>query len=340
MTTARPGIPAALARLALLVAAACPPPLAGQAVGAADLHADPHAGRGRILETTRGPAVPAGQGYLVEEIRDGLYWLTDGHYQSLFLTTGAGVIVVDAPRSLAPKLLEAIASVTSEPVTHLVYSHSHADHVAAAGVLPKGITIVGHVLTKRFLEQAKDPARPLPTITFQDDYALEVGSQRLDLHWPGPNHDADNILIHVPRQKVVMMVDVAWPGWVHFHGFGVGDHLPGVLAATEAILGYDFEVFVGGHASRYGNRADVELSRDYFVDVRNAAVQAYESVDFGRHLRAAGWEHRWDMFDGYFRELTDACAAQVVPKWEARLGGAKAFTPPNCLRMALGLWMD
>jgi hypothetical protein len=37
-----------------------------------------------------GPAVPQDRGYLVEEIRDGLYWVTEGAYQVIFLTTGQG----------------------------------------------------------------------------------------------------------------------------------------------------------------------------------------------------------------------------------------------------------
>ncbi len=56
-----------------------------------------------------GPAVPQDKGYLVEEIRGGLYWVTEGAYQVMFLTTGEGVIVVDTPPSIAGKMLLAVA---------------------------------------------------------------------------------------------------------------------------------------------------------------------------------------------------------------------------------------
>src|SRR5687767_6915129 len=61
-----------------------------------------------VPEAARGPAIPE-TGYLVEEIGDGLYWVTDGLYQVMFLTTGEGVILVDAPPSLGPNLATAIA---------------------------------------------------------------------------------------------------------------------------------------------------------------------------------------------------------------------------------------
>ena len=44
-----------------------------------------------------GPTLPQDSEYLVEEIRDGLNWVTECAYQIMFLTTGEGVLVVDAP---------------------------------------------------------------------------------------------------------------------------------------------------------------------------------------------------------------------------------------------------
>jgi len=53
-----------------------------------------------LPETSIGPQIDYSKGYLVEEIKDGLYWVTDGAYQAMFLTTGQGVIAVDAPPSI------------------------------------------------------------------------------------------------------------------------------------------------------------------------------------------------------------------------------------------------
>ena len=83
-----------------------------------------------VPATAKGPAIPS-KGYLVQQIGAGLYYLTDGVYQMMFLTTGHGVIAVDAPPTIGHNILRAIAEVTSEPVTHVVYSHVHADHIGA-----------------------------------------------------------------------------------------------------------------------------------------------------------------------------------------------------------------
>ncbi len=85
-----------------------------------------------VPQSARGPAIPQDKGYLVQEIKDGLFWVTDGAYQVMFLVTGSGVIAVDAPPSIGKNYLKAIAEVTKEPVTHVIYSHTHKDHIGAA----------------------------------------------------------------------------------------------------------------------------------------------------------------------------------------------------------------
>ena len=78
-----------------------------------------------------GPQIPA-KGYLVQEIRDHLYWVTDGAYNTMFLVSNQGVIVVDAPFTIGKNYLKAIAEVTKEPVKIVIYSHAHMDHIWAA----------------------------------------------------------------------------------------------------------------------------------------------------------------------------------------------------------------
>jgi len=39
-------------------------------------------------------------GYHSEEIADGVYWVTSGCYDCMFIRTGSGVIAVDAPPAL------------------------------------------------------------------------------------------------------------------------------------------------------------------------------------------------------------------------------------------------
>jgi len=68
--------------------------------------------------------------------------VTEGAYQSMFLVYETGVVVVDAPPTYAARLRQAISEITPKPITHVIYSHSHTDHIAGTKLLAGGPVIV------------------------------------------------------------------------------------------------------------------------------------------------------------------------------------------------------
>ncbi len=181
--------------------------------------------------TEQPPTIDPAKGYFVDEIADGIYWLSGFRYQTLFFTTGEGVIVIDAPQPIGTSYLEAIQAVTDEPITHMIYSHAHNDHVGAAGLFPPDIEYVAHQDTADLLSGV-----PAPTITFDDTYTLEVGNHVLELSYIGTYHSAGDIVIYAPRQRVAMVVDLFHPRSAPFAGFGVTVDLGAHLQAHDLLI--------------------------------------------------------------------------------------------------------
>lgn len=92
-------------------------------------------------------SIPQDKGYFVAELHDGLYWVTEGAYTAMFLTTGKGVVLVDAPPSFGDNMVRAIKEVTDESITHVVYTHSHADHIGGAHLFLKNAVYIAHEVT-------------------------------------------------------------------------------------------------------------------------------------------------------------------------------------------------
>src|SRR4030095_16459889 len=105
----------------------------------------------------------------------------------------------------------AAAEGVTNKVTHLVYSHHHADHAGAANLFGDDPVRIGHEDTRRLLLRDTDPTRPAPEVTFTDSYTLNVAGERVDLAFHGPNHSPDNIFIHFPDHDA----------WKHY----IGGHL-------------------------------------------------------------------------------------------------------------------
>jgi glyoxylase-like metal-dependent hydrolase (beta-lactamase superfamily II) len=303
-----------------------------------------------LPEASKGVAIAPEKGYAVEEISDGLYWVTEGVYTTMFLTTGEGVIVVDAPPSFGDKLLKAIAEVTSEPITHVIYSHSHADHIAGAGNYPPSATYIAHEDTKARLAGRNSPvpfgvfvgggAVPPPTVTFTDDYTVTVGNQTLELAYRGDDHEPGNIYIYAPRQKVLLKIDIVFPGWTPFMDLAVSENVFGYLKAQDIILSYDFDRLVSGHFGRLATREDVEIQKAYTDDIVANAQAALQTVDFMAIASDTGFENLPLLFDTYLAAVTQECADLTVPKWVERLGGVDIWTGTHCQRVIEALRID
>jgi glyoxylase-like metal-dependent hydrolase (beta-lactamase superfamily II) len=286
----------------------------------------------------KGPAIPK-SGYLVQEIAERTYWLTDGLYQMMFLTTAAGVVAVDAPPTLGQNIPRAIASVTKSPVTHAIYSHHHADH-AGAMALYKGARFYAQREAAGLLQQTRDPNRPLPQVTFDDRLTMTVGQDRIELAYHGPNHTPGNIFTYLPAQRVLMLVDVVFPGWVPFAYLAESQNVPGWMGAPAQALGYPFQTFIGGHLTRLGTRDDVVIQQEYVADLRAEAEKAIATFDVNTVYATVDPANPWAVFQGYLDGVAGQAANAVVPRWTSRLGGADVYTESNAYQLVESLRID
>src|ERR1700746_664451 len=119
-----------------------------------------------IPETARGPAAP-GPGYLVDEVAGGVHWITDGGYQNGFVVCEESVVAIDAPPSIGGEsVIRAIRDVTDKPISHVIYSHYHGDHIGHADVFPSDAVRIGQAETAALLQRFADPRRPPLDVTF------------------------------------------------------------------------------------------------------------------------------------------------------------------------------
>ncbi len=292
-----------------------------------------------VPENAKGPEVPE-EGYVLDEIADGIFWIGDGSYQTMFVVTDEGVIAVDAPPTLGHNILRAIDRVTNKPITHVVYSHHHSDHCGAMSIYPEQAVRYAQRATAQRLELLADPHRPLATNVFDDDATIDAGDHTLRLSYPGPNHSEGNSFIHAPNQRVLMLVDVIFPGWVPFSNLALSAFVPGYIQVHEQALAYDFDHLVSGHVTRTGTPEDVRVQLEYMTDLRTTAEAALSSVDLASTMAPVDTDNAWAVFRAYLDAVAAQTADEIVPRWKDRLGGADVFTLPNAWAMAESLRLD
>jgi glyoxylase-like metal-dependent hydrolase (beta-lactamase superfamily II) len=285
----------------------------------------------------RALAVDPQKGYLVKQVKPDVYVITDGLYQSAFVTTGKGVILFDAPESFAQHIVKAVAEVTREPIVQLVYSHAHLDHIAGAGLLVKQVpklTIVAEADTAAFLRDKKDARRPLPTSTFKSQRTLKLGTMTVELkkgQWHSPEGD---LLIYLPGRKFLMAIDTLAAGHVPFMDFDLSTNMHAYLKVFDQLLSYDFDVLVPGHLTYLADRQDVQMTKDYAVDVYKTVKRIHDGTDQMKVMSTAAQKYSWDNKFAIFRTLLDGvvaqCASEIQGRWIDKLAGVDVFGASHC----------
>ena len=296
-----------------------------------------------IPASALGPAVNE-RGYYVGQVEVNLYWVTDGTYQSAFLTTSDGVVLFDAPPSIGHNIQRAVDEVAaangvSNKVTHLIYSHHHADHAGASSLFGASVARIGHEETRNLLLRDDDPARPPPEETFRDHRTLEIGGERIELAWHGTNHTPDNIYVHFPDHDTLMLVDILLPGWEPYDSFNVNEDVPGSIAAAAKAMTYRWKYFIGGHMGRLGTRDDMVVYQQYVSDLIDNIKKAVVAVDPTPFFTKYG-NNSWAAVQTYQAAQVDYAAAPVIEKYTGVLAAADVYTASTAFMLLESIRLD
>ena len=291
--------------------------------------------------TITAPEIDPEKGYFVTEIADGLFWLIDGGYQMMFLTTGQGVIVVDAPRGMGEKILSAISDVTNEPITHVIYSHIHKDHIGSAHIYPDDAMYIAHSDTSKHLKTKNDPDRPIPTKSFDDTFTLSVGDQILELSYEGSFHSKGDIVILAPKQKVAMVVDLFHPNAGPFLGFGITTDMNAHLAIHDILLEkYDFEVLISAHEQILATKDHLKTNKQFVLDVMANVVESQQMINYGDFVERYGSQGQYAIYANYFDAIAQTCAELTLEDWQGKLNELEPFMKDHCRVMNFYVSID
>ena len=226
-----------------------------------------------------------------------------------FVETADSLVVIDALGSppLGRQLLELLRAERGKPVSHVIVTHYHADHVyglqsfkdEGAQVIAhrKGLDYLNSETAKLRLEQSRvdfwpwiDESTRLVAADRWIDAGtdLVIGGVKLRLEPVGPAHTAEDLAIHVPGDRVLFCGDLVLAGRIPWVGQADSRHW---IAALDALLGFDAEVLVPGHGPQAREpRRHIELTRDYLAYLREAMGEAARNLDpFEDAYRQADW---------------------------------------------------
>lgn len=226
-----------------------------------------------------------------------------------FVVTPKGVVLIDALGSpaLAERLVKELKKITPLPITHVLVTHYHADHIYGLQVFKAlGAKIVAHRAALIYLNSdtarlrmAASRAQLFPWIDektqlvepdswLDGDQDLLLGGMLFQARMVGPAHTPEDMAFYLPSEKVLFAGDLVFRGRIPFVGQADSGHW---ITALDQLLTFDTKVIVPGHGPLSSDaRHDLRQTREYLVYLRAAMQRAAEAMEpFDEAYKSTDW---------------------------------------------------
>ena len=146
---------------------------------------------------------------LVKQLADNVYTMSEQHYVSLVVVGDDGVLITDpANTPRAQSMKAAIAGITEKPVTRVVLSHEHYDHVGGTEVFPEAQVICHAACQAVFDLDVTGMAPKKVDVTFTDFLTVDFRGPTVNLHYYGPADGFGTAVVHLPDERVAFTADL------------------------------------------------------------------------------------------------------------------------------------
>ena len=193
----------------------------------------------------------------IEKVKENLYVIMGGGGNTAAYIIAKGVVLVDTKlANYGQPILDKVKSVTDKPITHIINTHTHGDHVGSNEFFPAAVEIVAQENTAANMVKMpafQDPAKKhgLADKTFKDKLTLLAGAESIDLYYFGRAHTNGDTFV-VFRDLRVMHAGDAFAGQntpiMDTNNGGSGVDYPGTLAKAAAGI-KNVDAVIPGHSA-------------------------------------------------------------------------------------------
>ncbi len=225
----------------------------------------------------------------IEKVKDNLFMITGGGGNTAAFITANGVVLVDTKNpNWGQAILDKVKTVTTKPITHIINTHTHGDHVGSNEFFPAAVEIVAQENTASNMTKMSNFADPskkfaLADTTFKDRFTVLSGADAIDLYYFGPGHtDGDAFVVFrglrtmhagdIFSRKGTPLLDMNNGG----SGLRIGDTLAKAAAGIKNV-----DTVIPGHSTvmTWADFQEIgEFNRAFLAAVQ-AAIKAGKTAD-------------------------------------------------------------
>jgi len=252
----------------------------------------------------------------IQRLSENIYWLSASDYSVTVLIGKESVLLIDAPYGVGKRLIQGIKSITNKPISTIVYSHAHADHIGDSGIILKEL---GKNNIKIYATQEVKDALishnvtlPAPITNIISD-RLDFEGHHFDIVSSLNGHTPDNtaFLINDSGRKILHAIDLVHPDSLEFRSFSNVEDAIAYKNDINTLLDMEWDVLVPGH-SNIGYKEDVQFVQTYIADIQNYIHQGFAKAKFSTHLKG---DTPFEWYGGYSDEIINYAHKKMADKY-------------------------
>ena len=252
----------------------------------------------------------------IQRLSENVYWVSASYYNVAVVVGNNGVLLIDAPIGRGERILEAIKQITDKPLTALVYSHAHSDHIGATADILKAVegqvTIYG---TKEVQDEIKSHHMEMPAITKVISNEINFEGLRIEVDSRLNGHTEDNTLfiINDGNRRILTAIDLIHPDQLEFKLFSLAHDPIKFQTDLEMLIAHNWDVMVTGHGN-LAYKADVKFLQTYINDAKAAINEGFGIANFQDGIKE-GSPYSW--FEAYKDQVVDHAMEIFAKKYRA-----------------------
>jgi cyclase len=225
----------------------------------------------------------------IEKVKDNLYMITGGGGNTAAYIHANGVVLVDTKNpNWGQAILDKVKTVTDKPITHILNTHTHGDHVGSNEFFAASVEVVAQASTSANMAKMKNFATPeskhgLPDKTFTDRMTVLSGADAIDLYYFGPGHTNGDAFIVFRALRTMHAGDIfsrKGTPLLDMNNGGSGVKIGDTLAkAAAGIKGVD--TVIPGHSTvmTWADFQEIGEFNRAFLGAVQAAIKAGKTAD-------------------------------------------------------------
>jgi cyclase len=263
------------------------------------------------------PAQPTVNDLTVEKVKDNLWVIRGGTGNggnTAVFATAKGLTIVDTKSpGWGQPLLDKIKTVSDKPITTVINTHTHYDHVNANVLMPATVEIIAQENTARMMPITsgvlgigdrpnvfkENPGKGLANKTFKDKLTIGSGADQVNLYYFGPAHTGGDAFVEFPALRVMHVGDTFFnKGLPIMDGLNGGSGVEFANTCEKALKGIpNADAIINGHTAAQTTRAEMT---EFIAFVREFVATAQAGKKAGKSAETVAKEWKTpEKYKGY-----------------------------------------